>query len=494
MKCILLSILLLQTGLLMPQTGRSLPQTTEDDWSTTSKRFFRTDTAYLQVHMKGYTSEPGMESGMIFLRNEIIGESAPTVVNIHPDGRFSCKFVINHPIENRIHLNDEVIPFYIEPGETLNLFIARNTISTTNPVSYTGASATLNQLLNSANKLLDYNGGELLNACKTTSPAQFAEQLQPLFRLWEQRIDSLIAINGSSEKATHLLRNKLSIKKGVILLDFLSARNLYATRDSTNSILQIREDNSYYEFLKEMPLDDETALSSREFGTFINRFEYMSPLRKGNETAIINRLCGTPNPLVWQIAGIRRLNNILKFVDNKDKVLDYLTTLKQSLHHPFFLSEAERIFNERQLAKENSSYELPAGRSADVFHNIIRPHQDKVLFVDFWATSCGGCRLGIEQTAELRKKYKNHPEFQFIFITSERASPIGSYTKYIEKNLPGEISYRISETEFNHLMELFHFSGIPHYELIEKGGSVSTKNLSTFNLAPYLEKRFGKNE
>ena len=494
MKCILLSILLLQTGLLMAQTSRSLPETTGGDRLTTSQKFFRTDTAYLQVHISGYTPEPGMESGMIYLHNEITGESAPTVVNIHPDGKLSCKFVINHPTENRIHLNDETIPFYIEPGETPTLLVDRNNMIGDNCVSYTGASANINQLLNSANSLLIYNNGELLKACKTTSPPQFAKQLRPLFCLWEQRIDSLIAANRYSEKAVHLLRNKLSIKKGTILLDFLSIRSYYATKDSANSILQIREDDNYYDFLKEMPLNDETILASLEFRTFINRFEYMTPIREENRTDIINRLCGTPNPLVWQIAGIRRLSYMLNFVEDREISVDYLTTLKQGLQHPFFLSEAERIFNKIQSEEKSNSYELPAGRSADIFRNIIQPHQGKVLFVNFWATSCGGCRLGIEQTAKLREKYKNHPEFQFIFITSERASPTGAYTKYIEKHLTGEASYRISETEFNHLMELFHFSGIPHYELIEKKGSVSTKKLSTLNLAPYLEKRFGENK
>ena len=136
------------------------------------------------------------------------------------------------------------------------------------------------------------------------------------------------------------------------------------------------------------------------------------------------------------------------------------------------------------------SYQLPEGKATDIFRNIIRNHPGKVLFVDFWATTCAPCRGGIEATAELRKKYKNHPEFQFIYISGEKESPKTAYDQYVEKHLKGEACYYVTGTEFNYLRQLFQFNGIPHYELVEKDGSISKENLDSYNIKQYLEKRF----
>lgn len=55
-------------------------------------------------------------------------------------------------------------------------------------------------------------------------------------------------------------------------------RSFYAQQDSTNQVLKVQPDASYYHFLKEIPLDDPSALADLSIGIFINCFEFMSPL------------------------------------------------------------------------------------------------------------------------------------------------------------------------------------------------------------------------
>ena len=100
--------------------------------------------------------------------------------------------------------------------------------------------------------------------------------------------------------------------------------------------------------------------------------------------------------------------------------------------------------------------------------------------------------MGIETTAQLRKDYKNHPEIQFIYITDERSSPRKTYDEYVAKNLEGEVSYRIGKNEFEYLRELFKFNGIPHYELIQKDGSVTINPPTAWELEEYVQKHFKK--
>ena len=212
------------------------------------------------------------------------------------------------------------------------------------------------------------------------------------------------------------------------------------------------------------------------------------------KNAIIARLCNTPNPLLWQIAKVRRLTYDLQNIKTKTIAREYIDSLKQEFTAPFLVAETEQLFENAYPSEDAKSYQLPEGKATDIFRNIIKNHPGKVLFVDFWATSCGPCRSGIEATADLRKKYKDHPEFQFIYITGERESPAGAYKQYVEKHLKGEASYYVTGTEYNYLRQLFHFNGIPHYELVEKDGSISNEKLSSYSIGQYLKKRFGTSE
>lgn len=55
-----------------------------------------------------------------------------------------------------------------------------------------------------------------------------------------------------------------------------------------------------------------------------------------------------------------------------------------------------------------------------------------------------------------------------------------------KENLEGEDVVRVSRAEYNHLMQLFHFLSIPHYELLDRQGNVVREELHLY--AP--EKQF----
>ena len=58
------------------------------------------------------------------------------------------------------------------------------------------------------------------------------------------------------------------------------SRDYYAKQDTANQALKVKEDDSYYDFLKEMPLDDKTILADEKADIFTNRFEFMAPPKK----------------------------------------------------------------------------------------------------------------------------------------------------------------------------------------------------------------------
>ena len=215
-------------------------------------------------------------------------------------------------------------------------------------------------------------------------------------------------------------------------------------------------------------------------------------LTKGD--SVISLLSGQDNSFLWQTTLVRRLQYDLKTYNTPSAAKKHINSLNKYLIYPILTAETNRIFDTIFSKKANKTYQLPEGKATEIFRNIIKAHSGKILFIDFWATSCGGCRMGIEATAQLRKDYKNHPEIQFIYITDERSSPRKTYDEYVAKNLEGEVSYRIGENEFEYLRELFKFNGIPHYELIQKDGSVTVNPPTAWELEEYVQKHFKKSE
>ena len=577
------------------------------------QQFFRKDTACLQGYIDGYDPRLGFETGLVYLSNELTREDYPTVVQIDKDGSFTCKFVIHHPVEQSLTLNNDWIPFYIEPGQTLTMYIdweaimarsrARDHYFPINNIAYMGPTAPFSYILSNFSKSIPYRYEDLSKSQKTLTPNQYKEHMRPIIAQWRHIADSVCRVYHPSLKAVCLIKNKVKLQTGNAFFDFAMSRDYYAKQDTANQALKVKED-SYYDFLKEMPLDDKTILADEKADIFTNRFEFMAPLRKAysdevegsveipftypekplltflkekgvklnaeqeairqkqeklagqeikitlaelqeddrktsalfkqeeklvkeymdyinkqkpsqkeksqqeedrasitmeqkyeeKKNAIIARLCNTPNPLLWQIAKVRRLTYDLQNIKTKTIAREYIDSLKQEFTAPFLVAETEQLFENAYPSEDAKSYQLPEGKATDIFRNIIKNHPGKVLFVDFWATSCGPCRSGIEATADLRKKYKDHPEFQFIYITGERESPAGAYKQYVEKHLKGEASYYVTGTEYNYLRQLFHFNGIPHYELVEKDGSISNEKLSSYSIGQYLKKRFGTSE
>ena len=169
-------------------------------------------------------------------------------------------------------------------------------------------------------------------------------------------------------------------------------RSYYARQDTANQVLQVQPDASYYDFLKQMPLDEMSALACSRISVFINRFEYMGPFEAANnaykslageedfkklpdnekliriyakkyeiQDSIIQALCNERSPLLWQIARVRDLRAIVAQQASRKDAECLIGKTQAIITHPYMQTAVKDMIDELHPAGRTASYQLPAG-------------------------------------------------------------------------------------------------------------------------------------
>jgi thiol-disulfide isomerase/thioredoxin len=556
--------------------------------------FFTEKQSRLIGCIKGYDTRLGFTTGIIYASNTLTREDYPIVAKIEPDGRFEAEIPMIMPGYTWVTFNEQQsVPFYLEPGQTLCMILDWNEFLTADRkrniryafsnIEYRGALASLNKEL-LAYPANSFNYQVFDKKRKTMAPLDFkADQLKEYDNNMTQ-YKEYTQKHSLSEKAKAILRNKIMLANANNLFNYTMSREYYARQDSTNKMLKMPVPVYYYDFLKQMPLNEPGLLVCNEFSEFINRFEYNDLFTKAqtqyNTTVNATRQKPTkslleymdeekiqlnqeerklltlslksqftveerkqladmreiaksfnekykediqryskkyiepitrntlsnyetelwklkdctlrteldlaPN-LVYEIAKIRSLGFSFKNSTSKENATGLWNNLKEGVHTPYLISTGKRLLRNAFPDTQAIAEPLPNNKGADVFRKIIAPFKGKILFIDFWATTCGPCVAGIKQMKDTRAKYVANPDFDFIFITDQKSSPEKDYNDFV-KDQELKNTYRISTDDFNMLRQLFKFNGIPRYVAIDKSGDVININFSMWNFETELGK------
>jgi thiol-disulfide isomerase/thioredoxin len=196
-----------------------------------------------------------------------------------------------------------------------------------------------------------------------------------------------------------------------------------------------------------------------------------------------------PPSLFYDITKVRSVNARVK----TDRKLDYCRIVSDAVSHPFLKDEVWRLY-EQSLPKagEEPGYVLPAGQATDALKAITDPHLGNLVLIDFWGTGCGPCVSHIRSDREQRDRLTKEGALTYVFISDDSWSPSKEYyDKFAEEN--GLTNHhRLKADDMNRFMQLFKFSGLPHWVLLGRDGRVLDDNFRPFGDVKQLLEKFNK--
>ena len=102
----------------------------------------------------------------------------------------------------------------------------------------------------------------------------------------------------------------------------------------------------------------------------------------------------------------------------------------------------------------------------------LSDYRGKIVFLDVWATWCGGCVEGLPYFVALREKYKERKDIVFLTLTIDEESFKESWKKFLkEKKFSGKIPH-LFPTNRESFEKSYCITGIPRYILIDKEGKI----------------------
>lgn len=275
------------------EVGKSKPKEAD---RLTDKDFFSSEPARIVGFIKGFDERSGLSAGIIYAKNVIIIEDHPTVLTIHPDGRFEATLSMHYPSESYIELERTLIPFYIEPGQTLAMVLDwrdfleadrfRDREHKFERTKYSGPAALINQeLLQIRLKAKDLPQREMYKKISELSPAEYKTYITPIMEKFSTDIEELFEEENISTYTQTLVRNKLKIIYAQFLFD-MDNENRYRAYQGK---IPYEMPQDYFDFLQDIPLNDPSILATVNYDVFINRLELCTPL-SGATSAVYDRM------------------------------------------------------------------------------------------------------------------------------------------------------------------------------------------------------------
>lgn len=476
--------------------------------------------------IKGYNNDKRYRTGNLYINNVITGIAEPYVIDIKPNGSFSATFPLARNLECFIEFPFFVGFVYFEPGRNI---IQNFDITNASKVAFTfnGDCKATNNDLNKIRYLLAEGDQEKMSAdIYQLTPEQYKSYYLQKQSQKLARIDSIAKTTAFDKLAYRLAIMDVKYRTADFLINYeYKLKNARSSRkdQSVGNQPPVKAGSDYYDFLQTLTYNDPSVMASASYFGFIQRLMYIELIydKAGvlDYTDEINKIKAiilkdssyreqlqptlrhyeySMEHQATEVGALEKARpEVLKNLIQKDISLELDIMYLQSVLHEMdsqtdtladaalseLLSKIKNKFLGGDAVALNDKLKIEIRKSKNglnivgndlqpgsMLANILNRYKGKVVFIDFWATWCGPCMSAIKEIAPLKEELAQDTSIIFLYITSP-SSPEKTYKRVIP-DIKGE-HYRVSEQEYSYIQDRFNITGIPHYALVNKHGTIT---------------------
>lgn len=477
-------------------------------WGQSS--FFRTDSALIRGRIVDESGAMGLHTLTSQISDLLMGENKNVSAEIREDGTFEKRLLLHHPIFNWFFTSTEnlakkEVPFYLCPGDTLDITITFNGKDVPDCTYSGGHAEEVKRLLQVRTEYLDtylqcYSFEGDIETFNHWADSVYTEKLK--------EVEACAKEHGFTPFERQLMLCDVSANFGQAYLSYFAGiRAKMNQAGSDASVLARLSQPDAYRVLRRLPNDDALMMASMYEPLYLNKLEYHTILRPSPATSgweeddgedpedeLLQfrkeeeeelRLFRDQGRLLFaadhdmlpiQLLQLQHINDATSsLVELREEAEKNFHMFLSYLSHPQVKELAQQSFQE--LMGLGVAFPLPEGAASEFVREILASFPGRYIVLDFWAMWCGPCRQEITQTQEARQQIRERSDMKFVFLANENNPTDKSYQEFVSKHLAGEHNIAIDDKRFLQLQDLFGFAAIPFNVTLTPDGRIVQNGL-----------------